>query len=532
MEKNIILDVYFDLIHLKNHSLYESILQALQDKDISQIAIAPANAISAGLLDKLREERWLLKKIFVYDKNPNKKFPYPIFDYSHIKKQKPQKIFIVSLRYYKSIAERVLSLGVRDTCLVGERSGINGLISFKKAHTVLSGGKNETSMAFLFRHLREKSFVIVNCPTLFYDVVEKIKLLHENLRVPILWITNDLFPRYDDKKCVFTANFVDIYNFLQKRKERRNILFFSVNPIWHLVILDLLKSCAPDIKILLYIYDWLPLFCPYAHKEILQKFLQLPLPYLEREYAVFDEIVKGNIVDALIFKDGGDEIEPLANSTVPRLFIPAYLSTKLYQSPAQEYDKPNKFIYLGKLFTSGDYVRELFSDAFLLDIFQSVSRQGFFIDVYYVDSPPHSVDAYKDHFKKNPSVQILEGKPLNELLPEIAGKYHWGYLINNYLDDYSVIQKHVEAALPARIFSFMALGLPIVVSSELSFSAEFVRKHGVGITLPAGKIDRLEEIISDVDYGRMQEQVLTLRQEMSLENQQGKFVDFVRKVWK
>lgn len=528
MKKNIILDVYFDLIQLKIHSLYESIVQSLQDKDISRIAIAPANALSAGILDKLQEERCLSKKIFVYDKNPDKKFPYPIFNYSHIKTQKPQKIFIVSLRHYASIAERVLSLGVRDTSLVGERSGVNGLISFKKAHTVLSCGKNETSMAFLFRHLREKSFVIVNCPTLFYDVVEKIKLLRENLRVPILWITNDIFPRYDDKRCVFTANFVDIYNFLQQRKERSNILFFSVNPIWHLVILDLLKSSVPDIKILLYIYDWLSLFCPYAHKEILQEFLQLPLPYLESEYAVFDKIVKGNIVDALLFKDGGDEIEPLENSTVPRLFFPAYLPTKLYQSPAREYDKPNKFIYLGKLFTSTDYVPELFSDAFLLDIFQEISKQGFLIDIYYVDSPPQSVDAYKDHFKTNPLVRILEGKPLNELFPEIAGKYHWGYLINNYLDDYSVIQKHVKAALPARIFSFLALGLPIVVSSELSFSAEFVRKHGIGITLPADKINRLGEIISEVDYGRMQERVLTLRKELSLENQQGKFVDFVR----
>lgn len=406
---------------------------------------------------------------------------------------------------------------------------ITELLTIEDAIQVIYAAEDSNHVKTLYDALGERDVTIV-FSNYFYDVYEKIRILNDDVGLDVLFIDKVTSPTLDAERGIMKANIVDVLNFIKHRRRRDNILYFSVNPVWRLVILYLIRTAFPGIKILLYKYDWLNLFCPYEYREILQRFLQLPMGYIESEYKVMDMILKGEIVDGILYKDGGEEFDVLKDYSLPKLFFPAYLPEQIHQEPARDVMKPNRFVYLGKLFSPVDCIPELFTDAFLIDVFNEIAQQEFLIDVYYVRSTEDTVRKYLGQFNDSENVRIIEGRPLDKLLPSIAGKYHWGYLVNNYRDDFSVIRKHVEAALPARILTFLALGLPVVLSEELKYAADFVRKHNIGVVVPAKDIPRIGLILKGIDYGQLQRNVLELRENLSLEKQQTRFVSFIRRI--
>jgi hypothetical protein len=527
MDLSIKLDAYWDidLVHYKKS--YHDLVDTIKSIGLSNIAIAPANKIAEEIINELKKQGYGYEEIYIYDMNPDKMFPLKIQDYSKVKTQKPERVFIVSSRHAATIRERFISLGIKESSIIDFAGNIPDLLSINEALDYILTGEDGDSIESLFNLLGERNLVIINCRTLFYDVNEKVKILKRDLNMDVVWIDHALYPAIDENLGIIRANIVDIINYIKHRKRRDNIIYFSVNPLWRLVFLYLMRTAFPEIKIILYKYDWLNLFCPYEHKEVFQRFLNLPMSYIEGEYKILDLILKGEIVDGILYKDGGYEFHALKKFPLPKLFFPAFLPQRLYQEPTRDVKNPNKFIYLGKLFSPLDYTPELFIDAFLFDVFKDIAEHDFFIDVYYVDSPGLSINEYKNFFGNNGNVRIIEGKPLNDLLPEIAGKYHWGYLVNNYRSDFSVIKQHVEAALPARIFAYLALGIPVVVSEELKYTSDFVRKHGIGVVISTKDIKNIGSILRNIDYIQLQKNVLDVRERLCLENQKDKFIDFI-----
>lgn len=529
MDMSIKLDAYWDINFVYYKKSYQKLIDAIKSMGSSNIAIAPANKVAEEIIDKLKKQGYEYEGIYIYDINPDKTFPLKIHDYSKVKTQKPERVFTVSSRHTATIRERFISLGIKESSIINFAGDIPDLLSINEAIDYILTGEDGDSIESLFNLLDERNLVIINCRTLFYDVNEKVKILKRDLNVDVVWIDNALYPSVCENLGIIRSNIVDIITYIKYRKRRDNIIYFSVNPLWRLVFLYLMRTAFPEIKIILYKYDWLNLFCPYEHKEIFQRLVNLPVEYIEGEYKILDLILKGEVVDGLIYKDGGEAFHTLKEFPLPKLFFPAFLPRKLYQESTRDIENPNKFIYLGKLFSPLDYPPELFIDAFLFDVFKDIAEQDFFIDVYYVDSMGLSINEYKNFFRDNVNVRIIEGKPLNDLLPEIAGKYHWGYLVNNYRSDFGVIKQHVEAALPARIFAYLALGIPVVVSEELKYTADFIRKHGIGVVISTKDIRNIGSILRNTDYIQLQKNVLDVRERLCLENQKDRFIDFIKR---
>ncbi|MFZ5774283.1 MAG: hypothetical protein ACOY3Z_02200 [Thermodesulfobacteriota bacterium] len=363
----------------------------------------------------------------------------------------------------------------------------------------------------------------------FYDVYEKMEVLRRDLGYDILLIERTPKPAIHDKYGVLRANLVDVYHFLEQRRRHDNILYFSVHPVWRLVILALLRQRFPELRILLYMYDWLNLFCPRRHRQILQRFLSLPDRCIDSEYDALERILDGEIVNGILYKDGGPEFHVLAACPLPRFFCPAALPRSLFQ-PVAIPASQKKTVYLGKLFSDTDFVSELFVDAFLTTIWERVAAMGYSVDAYYVRSTEATVRIYQDCFRQNQHVRLIPGRPLDVLLPDIAGQYGWGYLLNNYGGNYDVIRGHVEAALPARIFTFLALGIPALVSAELTYTAQFVTEHNIGCAVPFSEIDRLDDILSGIDHTGMMRSLVEVRETYSFDRMKEGFVRFIRAV--
>jgi hypothetical protein len=529
MDLSIKLDAYrdIDLVHYKKS--YHDLVDTIKFIGSSNIAIAPANKVAEEIINNLKRQGYKYEEIYIYDMNPDKMFPFKIHGYNKVKTQKPEKVFIVSSRHKATIRERFISLDIKESSIVDFAGDIPDLLSIDEAIDYMITGEDGDSIESLSNLLDERNLAIINCRTLFYDVNEKVKILKEDMKLDIVWIDHTISPEIDEHGIV-RANIVDVISYIRHRTRKDNILYFSVNPVWHLVMLHLIRTVFPEIKIILYKYDWLNLFCPYEHKEIFQRFVNLPMSYIEGEYKILDLILKGEIVDGILYKDGGKLFSVLKEYALPKLFFPAYLPKRLYQEPPKGIDNPNKMLWLGKLFSDKDYPAELFKEVFLFEVLDEVSRKGFFVDLFYVDSPAHSVNAYKEFFKNNNYVRAIEGKPLDDLLPEIAGKHHWGFVVGDFRDVSGVNKQHLEAALPARIFAYLALGIPIVVSEELKYTSDFIRKHGIGVVISTKDIKNIDSILKSMDYIQLQKNVLDVRERLCLENQKDRFIDFIKKV--
>ena len=404
------------------------------------------------------------------------------------------------------------------------------LLPLDEAVETIRSLENRTNIDALCKFIDESKVLIV-FSNFFYDVFDKVTALKNEFGFKVIFITPTPDIIHDPVSGDINANLVDVINFVFSRKNRANILFFSVNPVWKLLLPYLFRTMFPEIKILLYKYDWLTLFCPFSHRSLLKGLLRLPEEYIDYEYRVFDMILQGDIVDGILYKDGGYDFRLLHNYLGKKLYFPAFLPHTLYQ-PIITSPKPHRrFVYIGKLFSPLDYVPELFTDAFLFKPFRAVSFQNCSIDAYYARSSKVTVQEYENAFSGDSRINILEGMPLNRLLGVIAGKYHYGYLINNYDDDYSIIKAHVENALPARIFTFMALGIPCLVSEELTFTAQFVQKNGIGLAVPYKKLSDLTSIIDSTDYNSLQNNISHLREELCFERQAHKFIDFVQTIF-
>lgn len=403
------------------------------------------------------------------------------------------------------------------------------LVDLQKAVETIRSLENRTHTEKLCELLGEDDVVIV-FSNYFFDVFEKVETLKKRFNRKAVYITPtaEVVPGQNPED--LNANLVDVINFLFARKKTSNILYFSVNPVWKLILPYLMRKTFPDIKIILYKYDWLTLFCPYPHRRLLQSLFRLPEEYIEYEYQVFDMILRGEVVDGLPYKDGGEDFELLQQYPGRKLYFPAVLSKSLYQPLSDAAGPHRRFVYIGKLFSPSDYITELFTDAFLFKPFQKTAEQHCSIDAYYARSSKVTVAEYEKAFAGNDEIRIIEGRPLDQLLNSIAGKYDYGYLINNYGDDYSIIKAHVENALPARIFTFMALGIPCLVSEELKFTARFVRDNNIGFSVPYQQLSSLTSLIDSADYRGFQESIGRLREIFCFEAQKERFIEFARSI--
>lgn len=524
METRIKLDVYPSaVLPLLINRQFKKVAE---DNRLRKIAFAPADKITIEIINYLKKQNKDTVEIFVYDENVTNDFPYNVYSYNEVLNHCPDKIYILSSVNSQNIEERFLSIGVDKEKLINPYRDNDELLTIGEALDLIYSLKDTRNIEHLFSLLGEDNVAIINFPGYLYDVYEKIKILQNNLNMKIVLLDAVLQPEIDSNNETVRANLMDVINYIRLRNNMSNIMFFSVHPLWRLVILNLIRTAFPDIKIIAYIYDWIHLFCPYEQRALLRQYLSLPIDYINSEYKVMDNILDGRIANGIIHKDGGDDWTILKSCPSKKIFLPATISKQLHQETGSYKGKPDRFILMQLLYSPTTHLPDLFDDVFLFDVFKDILKQGYFIDIYYFRNSEDIADEYRQYFKGEAGISFIKGKPLNHLLPEVAGKYQWGYMI--YRSQFRIVKQHVEAALPSRIFTYAALGIPIVINEELRYSAGFIRDNGIGVVVSKDDIPNLRAILSNVDYNKMQRNILKFREKYSLENYENRFIRFIQ----
>lgn len=362
----------------------------------------------------------------------------------------------------------------------------------------------------------------------FSDTDEKIRAIQKDIPCSIIRISDDgRAPEMRDG--VIYAEKLTVYAFMLKYRRIKNLIYYQPTFYKDYAFAFLIKRFSVA-KTIIYITDRLQSYCRYENRDILEKYSGINSRLLGYEYMLADAALKhrADIYDGVIYRDA--DFELFAGCACPKLHFPAYPSEANFQDSIPE--SLLKIVNIGVILSIDHDPEVLWSKTYMYDCLSHFYKYGFSIDFYVPASYLNRAESYKRYIKEElentGSYTFYEGKPIHTLLPEIKNRYAWGLCSNNrYGTDVNDLEKR---ALPAKLFNYIALGVPIIVYKSMEAAAEYVRTAGIGIVADDDAPAQALISVKHEEYEKMRQRLLEFRSQNSFEKHIKVYCSFIKSV--
>jgi hypothetical protein len=486
-----------------------------------KIAFAPANEFTKYFVEFIKF--YTDYKVVVLDQNITR---YEDLHIENIKVISPkiETVYIFSTKYNQLISKQIEKTNshvqIIDTKNLIEQSpqiDLNYLGSFLVYYKQFMSKKHK----HLVQRLSSSKLMFVTHNYLF-DVEDKVNIIAKTSDYNVFRLGKD-FLNIDGKEVA--VNIFDLIVFLLKYRKEKKFLFFTThNPMNH-TLAFLLKVFFKKSYLITYIYDDLYGFCPPSNQELAQKYLQWQSLYCHYEYQSLQKLLEEKIADLIIYKDGAENHPLYKNVMSPKVFFPAYLSKDLYVYPALDKNR-KKFVYIGTVLSPFLHTQELGATNFFPHFFNAFLNQGYSVDIYSTQLSQLIVREYNELCpKKENSARLClkQGNVLDKLLKKIQGQYGWGLVLQKKVKNNKKIL--YKQGFPSKILTYLALGIPIIISDIMEYGAAFVKEHEIGIVINENELDNLKIRLEQSNYEKFVENILSLREKLALENKKSQLVE-------
>lgn len=154
----------------------------------------------------------------------------------------------------------------------------------------------------------------------------------------------------------------------------------------------------------------------------------------------------------------------------------------------------------------------------LLDIFDEITKQGFFLHVY----TPRDASEYKKLSNKNHHFRFYGKKTPNELMKEIT-QYDFGWAGFNRSKNLD----HLKVTLANKVFEYISSGLP-VISFPHDTQKKFLEENNLGIII--SDTGELSNAINSRKVEEIKSEVKKRRYDFTVENNILKVEEFYKRV--
>jgi hypothetical protein len=210
------------------------------------------------------------------------------------------------------------------------------------------------------------------------------------------------------------------------------------------------------------------------------------------------------------------------NLKIPLLQFHAYVTDEftVEKMPGDpRFDQPKLLITGGVI--PPQRAKELGHTSYLLcGMIREVTRQGLLLTIYAnqnaKDMRWHRQKEYFDIQKENPLFGFRCGVPVDRI--PLAGKnYHFAFFYDNVeLSRYAPI--HFETAFATKLFSYIEMGIPILIYPELKYLYDIVEKYRIGIEYDTRNLSELKRLILSCDYQKLEKNVVRFREFANIKN--------------
>jgi hypothetical protein len=375
---------------------------------------------------------------------------------------------------------------------------------------------SELGYRALYLHLGEKPLVVVFSLG-FRSVVEMTKYVKKELGYKIAWISPHTPGfHYEPYHDVIGTDVVTLAKALELRQDRDHLVSMIVHMAAPHTASWKIKKRIPGMKVVAFMYDIMDLWVPHDQMQIWDEYDDAKGSN-PAEYHALEEVMRGDYIEGLAYKDWGQGWPLITETGLPTAWWPSTVSEKLYQKPPDTKTPFESFAYVGTIMPKRTHDRPsgLFSDIMMETIFREVSGQGFPIHAYVMRPDADVIKEYKALFPGGSGVKMIPGDNLQNLLPRLQGRYKWGWMMYHF--PAKIVMPLVENSLPTKLFTYMALAIPPVVSEEMTAVARFVKEHNIGVVVSQRDIANLRQKLAKVDHAKLVQNILKVRPRYSME---------------
>ena len=309
-----------------------------------------------------------------------------------------------------------------------------------------------------------------------------------------------------------------------------DLIYVQGHGLWTLLS-PLIKAIRKDIPVIHEVYDWV--------ENIIDESEDIPekeriFKSEELRSIRFSERFLRNEIEGFIYKDGGEPMKKLLKtSSSPSLqFLPYFPKSWMTNVKTKPEEKP-RLVFAGTVVATSS--SKIYEDVKLLPLARDLTRQGFPFSIY--NSTIYSTQQLKVHFddyieeaKINPLFEFNSGIPLPDIIPYLSERYEYGLMLYFFNDDLLIGRKHLKASMASKIFTYLAAGLPILLSEELENMVQLIKKHQIGIVMSRKDIGNIRATLARYSYEELRENVRTAQHELCLEKHKHKFIKFIESI--
>jgi hypothetical protein len=283
---------------------------------------------------------------------------------------------------------------------------------------------------------------------------------------------------------------------------------------------QLAQAAAPQRRVYQEVYDWMDLFVPPEDEQL---FIQAGL-FSAGELAL-NRHAEAHVRTAsagFVYKGGGPAMERLlARATAPAVQIFPCPPRAWQRRPQAPPAGPWQLVHTGQL-KSRTTSRVVFGDLHYLPVIRTFTAQGMQVTAFASSTADEAgfralYADYLDEAASNPRFRLEHNRPVRTLIEQLRGRYHYGLLTYHHDEDVRVGRDHLAAAVASKLFTYLAAGLPVLVSSEAVYMSELVRRLGIGLVLERADLPRLQQILAGVDHPRQQAAVAAAQEQFCIE---------------
>lgn len=179
--------------------------------------------------------------------------------------------------------------------------------------------------------------------------------------------------------------------------------------------------------------------------------------------------------------------------------------------------------------------KSISSDIKMIKVVKPALESGCRFDIYStIATTEAQKKTYPDYYELadiNADFRLFSFLPIDDLVKNICdADFGVMYYDFSVAKKENILKHHLESVIPTKVFTYMAAGLPILISRELKGTHDFLMDNGVGISVSQKDISSIKSLLDVVDYDKLKSNIDSFQSKFCIENQADKLTNALRQI--